>query len=80
MLSIVIPEFISMKSMHHSPLALCLLVTLCAPLLAAAEDNVSKKDFGTVEGQPNTLYTLNNKSEMSVSLMNWGANVVNLQK
>jgi len=64
--------------MHHSSRTLYLLVSLCAPLLAAAEDSITKKDFGTVDGQSNTLYTLTNKNGMSVSIMNWGARVVNL--
>ena len=65
--------------MHHSSLTLCLILSLGAPLLtAAAEDSIATKEFGTVDGQPNTLYTLTNKSGMSVSIMNWGARVVNL--
>jgi len=65
--------------MHHSSLTLCLIITLGSPLLtAAAEDSIAKKEFGIVDGQPNTLYTLTNERGMSVSIMNWGARVVNL--
>jgi aldose 1-epimerase len=67
-----------MKFVHRSPLALCLFVSLWASLLAAAEDGVTKQDFGSAQGQPNTLYTMTNKKGMSVSVMNYGAAVVKL--
>jgi aldose 1-epimerase len=54
------------------------LLTLCVPVWAVAAEGVSKQDFGTEEGQPNTLYTLTNKDGMSVSIMNYGATVVKL--
>jgi len=63
--------------MHRALLVPCILFSLCAPLLEA-EDSITKSDFGTVDGQPNTLYTLTNKNGMSVSIINWGARVVNL--
>ena len=64
--------------MHRPAFVLCVLACLCAPFLAAGEDNITEKEFGAVNGQPNTLYTLTNESGMSVSIMNWGARVVNL--
>jgi aldose 1-epimerase len=64
-----------MKSIHLTFLTLCLLLPLAA---ASAEDGITKKDFGTVDGTPNTLYTLTNAHGMTVSIMNWGARVVNL--
>jgi aldose 1-epimerase len=67
-----------MKCTLFSVHAFCLLASLCVPLLAADKDSVTKKDFGTVDGQANTLYTLTNKDGMSVSIMNYGATVVKL--
>jgi aldose 1-epimerase len=50
--------------------------------MAGAEDNadaVTTKPFGeTADNEPVTLYTLTNKNGMSVSIMNYGATVVNL--
>ena len=67
-----------MKSTNHPSFIFYILFSLSSPLLAAAQDSITKKDFGTADGLPNTLYTLTNTNGMSVSITNWGARVVNL--
>ena len=54
-----------------------LLALLGLPVWAAS-DSVTRKDFGTADGQPITLYTLSNAHGMTVSIMNYGARIVNL--
>ena len=46
--------------------------------IAAAEQGIAKKPFGTVEGVPVDLYTLTNPRGMQVSITNYGAIVVSL--
>jgi len=64
-----------MKTMPSTVRVVGLLVLLGLPVWAGT---VTKKDFGTGDGQPNTLYTLSNSHGMSVSVMNWGARMVDL--
>ena len=41
--------------------------------------HVSHSDFGTVDGQPITLWTIDNERGMKVSIMDYGATVTSLE-
>ena len=56
--------------------SLLLLCLLAIP--AAAKEGVTKKPFGNADGQPVTLYTMTNAKGMSISVMTYGATLVNI--
>ncbi len=58
---------------------LALLVFLMAPGCAShAPGHVSQSDFGMVDGQPVTLWTIDNDRGMTVQVMDYGATVTTL--
>jgi len=69
-----------MKKMRFEIVAICgfVLGAWAIPLHADSDAIVSKPFGKTTAGEPITLYTLTNDKGMSVSLMDYGATVVNL--
>ena len=82
--SVAFPRWTTVDASAHKLLVYLVFVFLSVtlPIAAGAKDNsdvVSAKSFGkTAKDEPVTLYTLTNKDGMSVSLMDYGAAVVNL--
>jgi aldose 1-epimerase len=67
-----------MKRIPSIVYLLGLATALSLPLFAKSDAGVTKADFGSVDGQANTLYTLTNAHGMSISVMNYGAILVKL--
>ncbi len=60
---------------------ICLLAGLMIAMGSAAQTRakVQKTDFGKVDGQPISLYTLKNSNGMEVAITNYGATVVSIK-